>query len=45
MNRSSKQIAQELFKEIVQEYENEKMIKNGGFVQRTTSSEFLSRRL
>lgn len=45
MNRSSKQIAEELFKEIVQDYENEKMIKNGGFVQRTTSSEFLSRRL
>ncbi|MBO5180188.1 MAG: hypothetical protein J6B87_07590 [Clostridia bacterium] len=45
MNKSSKQIAQQLFKEIVQDYENEKMIKNGGFVQRTTSSEFLSRRL
>lgn len=45
MNRSSKQIAEKLFKEIVQDYENEKMIKNGGFVQRTTSSEFLSRRL
>lgn len=46
MNKNSKQIAQKLFKEIVIDYENEKMLKNRGFVQRTTSIDFLtSRRL
>lgn len=44
MNEEIKQMAQQLFKEIVEEYENEKMLKNGGFVQRTTSSQFLANR-
>ena len=34
-------IVKKMFKEIVNEYEKEKMIQNGGFVQRTTVSEFL----
>lgn len=42
MNKSSKQIAQNLFNEIVKEYENEKMLKNGGFVEKTTTTKFLS---
>ena len=45
MNKNSKQIAQKLFREIVEEYENEKMIKNNGFIQKTTIKEYLSRRL
>lgn len=36
-----KQIAEEMFNDIVRDYENEKMIKNKGFVCKTTSSEFL----
>lgn len=33
--------ADEIIEEIIKEYENEKMIENGGFVQRTTTAEFL----
>lgn len=44
MNKSSKQIAEELFNEIVRDYENEKMLRNGGFVEKTTSAKFLSSR-
>lgn len=43
MNMDSKQIAQQLFDEIVERYENEKMLKNGGFVRRTTATELLMR--
>lgn len=34
-------IIRELFEDAIDEYENEKMIENGGVVKRTTSSEFL----
>ena len=38
-----KQIANKMFLDIVQDYENEKMMKNGGFVCRTTSKVFLKK--
>lgn len=36
-----KKIVEEMFGEIVLEYENEQMIRNGGIVKKTTSSEIL----
>lgn len=38
----AKIIARQMFKEIVEEYENEKMIKQGGFIKKTTPREILS---
>ena len=38
-----KQMTERMFTEIVRDYENEKMMRNGGFVCRTTSSEFLKK--
>ena len=38
-----KQIVDKMFLDIVQDYENEKMMKNGGFVCRTTSKVFLKK--
>lgn len=38
-----KQLAEKMFFDIVQDYENEKMMKNGGFVCRTKTSEFLKK--
>lgn len=38
-----KNLAKKMFDEIVEDYENEKMIKDGGLVKRTTSKEFLSK--
>lgn len=34
-------LAKQMFNEIVKDYENEKMIENRGYVQRTTSAQFL----
>lgn len=39
----AKQIAQKMFTDIVKEYENEKMIKQGGFVKKTTPKKILSK--
>ena len=39
-----KKIVEELFGEIVEDYENEKMIRNGGLVKKTTASEFVGGR-
>lgn len=36
-----KNLVDEMFDEIVKEYENDKMIENGGFLKRTTAHEFL----
>lgn len=36
-----KKIVEEMFDDIVFEYENEQMIKNGGIVKKTTSLEIL----
>lgn len=36
-----KSLVNEMFKEIVEDYENEKMIQCGGCVKRTTAQEFL----
>lgn len=38
---NKKELAKKMFQEIVKDYENEKMIENKGFVQRTTTEEFL----
>lgn len=35
-----KKIVEELFEEIVKDYENEKMVQNGGIVKKTTASSF-----
>lgn len=35
------QYVKQMFEEIVKEYENEKMIKNGGLIQKTTAYEIL----
>ena len=39
-----KKIVEEMFGDIVQEYENEKMIKNKGIVKRTKANVFLESR-
>lgn len=36
-----KQIAQQMFEDIKKDYENEKMIQYGGYIQKTTAQEFL----
>lgn len=36
-----KNFVEQIFQEIVYEYENEKMIKNGGFIKKTTALEIL----
>lgn len=36
-----KKIVDKMFKEIVYDYENEKMIQNGGVLRKTTANEFL----
>lgn len=36
-----KKFTEQIFNEIVKEYESEKMIENRGYVQRTTSAQFL----
>ena len=36
-----KNFTNKMFKEIVQEYENEKMIQEGGCLKKTTAYEFL----
>ena len=38
-----KRIVEELFGEIVEDYENEQMIKNGGCVKKTIAGDFLER--
>lgn len=35
-----KKIVEELFGEIVDDYENEKMIENGGIIKKTTAGNF-----
>ena len=39
-----KNLVNEMFIEIVKDYENEKMIENKGCIQRTTACEFLGGR-
>ena len=34
-------IVDKMFNEIVKDYENEKMIQNGGYTNKTTAQEFL----
>jgi len=36
-----KKYTEQMFNEIVKEYENEKMIKNKGYIQKTTAYEIL----
>lgn len=36
-----KKIVEEMFGEIVKDYENENMIKNGGYVKKTTACEIV----
>lgn len=38
-----KKIVEELFGEIVEDYENEQMLKNGGCIKKTVASDFLRR--
>lgn len=38
---NKKNFLDEIFEELVEEYETEKMLRNGGFVKRLTASEFL----
>ena len=40
-----KKIIEEMFGEIVEDYENEKMIKNKGFVKKQKANEILNRRV
>lgn len=39
-----KKIIEEMFGEAIEEYENEKMIKNRGIVKRTTAKDILNNR-
>lgn len=36
-----KKLSKQIFKEIVKDYENEKMIQNKGYLQKTTAQEIL----